>query len=198
MIGNWFSLGGGVRSWIFRVLVLLAGGLMVYSFLQPWWFTEIYELRKVVAEVYPYGLWYDPAAIGIFTNQVEAQNMPAWFTSVMWVYFGIAVAAILVGLFIKSKGFTIGKLRIGVPNLIIGIVGFSYIVVALAAVYMISTKTAALFDTPFRGFFYLDLGGGMASGGQSDILIGYWLACAAGALLLVLALVRNLIVGKDR
>jgi hypothetical protein len=50
---------------------------------------------------------------------------------------------------------------------------------------------------PLQGTVYLNLGDIYASPATSSLRLGYWLAWATGALLIVLALLRNKIIGRN-
>jgi hypothetical protein len=94
---------GSARTWIYRVLVLIGVGLLLFTWFQPWWTAYIEALDTTAINIYPYGLesfipeehldWvagYDTA-------------MPGWFTPFMWVYLGLVVLALLYSLFASSK-----------------------------------------------------------------------------------------------
>jgi len=42
---------GNVRSWIFRILILIGAGLLMFTFLQPWWTAYIEALKINAVEV---------------------------------------------------------------------------------------------------------------------------------------------------
>ncbi|MFC1875428.1 hypothetical protein ACFLY3_04715 [Chloroflexota bacterium] len=186
----------GVRTWIFRVLVLGAGGLLLYTFFQYWWTVEIFEVGRDVVVVYPYGLEaYIPLE---YTSYIEGATMPAWFAPLMFIYLGLCIGGILYATFFKDRNIKLIGRVFNLNRLIIGLVGFSYIVVVTAAVIMISIRAAEYFDTPLTGFFNIVLGAAEYSGAESLLTFDYWLACAVGPLLLVLALLRNIIIGNTK
>ncbi|MFC2026585.1 hypothetical protein ACFLUX_01250 [Chloroflexota bacterium] len=190
---------GSVRIWIFRTLVVVGGGIFVYSWFQPWWSAYIVELLLDALYIYPFGFeslipteyaWYIAGADTV---------MPAWFTPFMWVYFGLCLTALLVSLIIGSdKRIGWGKINMSLPTALIGGVGLSYIAVVAAAALTISANAEA-FGAPFWGKVYVDLQGrDLVSWVETGPQFSYWLACALGPLLIVLALLRNKIIGKTR
>lgn len=186
------------RLWLFRVLVLAVGGLMVYTFLQPWWQVWIYEMGgDPCVKIYPYGLWLDFEAIGTYIKYLEGYEMPVWFTPAMWIYLGLAILALLFSLFFaKNKELSIWKLHFKLSSLLIGLVGFSYIVVVILAYVIADMRSGEYFNMNFIGYTEIVIGGWERSGAEAGLLIGYWLACAVGPLLLILASLRSLIIGK--
>jgi hypothetical protein len=182
-----------IGSWIFRILVLLAAGLLLYSWFQPWWGIDVFELVDKAVVIHPYGLEHK---LGGNYQLISESDMPVWFTPLMWAYLAVAMLALSVGIFIKDKHFHIGKIKFNLPSFIIGLTGLSYIVVVIAAFVVASMKVAE-FGIPLVGDGYIDFGGFMVSGSHQSLQLGYWLACAAGPLLLILAVLRRKIVGNN-
>jgi hypothetical protein len=187
------------RAWLFRVLVLASGGLLLYSWFQPWWSARV---MAVVGEhhvvIHPFGLEVILEDIYNFID-VAAADIPAWVTPVMWAYLAIAIAALLFSLWAKDKELKLWKVRFTLPSWTIGIVGFSYIVVAVTMFIIATMKTADLGIpligiTETQGFEVLE---GLSVSIKSDLQLGYWLAYGAGTLLILLALLRNKIIGRS-
>ncbi len=185
------------RDWLFRVLVLASGGLLLYSWFIPWWSAHIIEVGGIDhIVIYPFGLQVNLEGVHSFID-VAANDLPAWVTPFMWAYVGIAIAALLYSLFAKDKEIRVWKVRFTLPSLTIGIVGFSYIVVAATAVTVLAIKAGA-FGVPVIGTVitdYIDEIEGYVNL-VTSLRFGYWLAYGAGTLLIVLALLRNKIIGK--
>ncbi len=186
------------RAWLFRVLVLASGGLLLYSWLIPWWSARIMEVGgKDHIVIYPFGLQVNLEGVHSFID-VAANDLPAWVTPFMWAYVGIAIAALLYSLFAQDKEIRVWKVRFTLPSLTIGIVGFSYIVVAVIMVIIASIKTGDL-GVELIGTVitdeYDEIEGYVNV--RSGLVLGYWLAYVAGTLLILLALLRNKIIGKS-
>jgi hypothetical protein len=119
----------------------------------------------------------------------------------MWAYLGIVIAALLFSLWAKDKDIRIWKAGFKLPSLIIGVAGFSYIVVLVTAAIVATIKTGEVLDMQLIGTTAIALEGGTGEAGSSgfivaDARLGYWLAWGAGTLLILLALLRNKIIGK--
>ncbi len=190
---------GNIREWLFRLLVLAAGGLLLLSWFMPWWAADISALGPKMLTIRPWGLEnrIDPSWAGF----VSGAEMPGWFAPLMWAFLGLAIAVLLVSLFIKNKEVKFWRLRFNLPSLTLGLVGFSYIVVAVLAVIVAAIRTGDFYETKLIGTIFVEIGGGGEAGELSSfvtgrLLLGYWLACAAGPLLMGLALARNKIIGR--
>lgn len=185
---------GNVRVWLFRVLGLTAAGLFLWSWFKPWWSVYIYEVRVEAVVVRPWVLEsYVPKD---YAHYISSASMPAWFGPAMWIYLGLCIAAIVYSLFFKGKEIKLWKIKSTLPSLIMGVVGFSYMAILGIAVAVIATKSTAFFDTPLVGDFFIELTESEYSDARSQLLFGYWLACGVGPLLIVLALLRNKIIGN--
>jgi len=178
------------RVWLFRGLVVVAAGLMVVSFILPWWAARAPSIGNVT--IYPHGLFTD---LGIYIPYVEGAEMPGYFTPLMWLYLGICVIALLYGSWVVEKDITIGKLKSRVSTLLIGGVGLSYILIVVLAVVIAAIRTGDFGVTLFgisRVVYHpiIDV--------EASLQFGYWLACAVGPLCIVLALLRDKIIVKPK
>lgn len=187
-------MNANARVWIFRFLVLVAGGLLIYSWFQPWWSIDVYEIGKNAVIIHPWGL-------EAFLDQkdyiwIESAEMPAFFAPIMFTYLGLAIAALLLGMLVKSKVLKIWKFNFTLSSFLIGVVGFSYIIVVVAAVVIAAIRTGDFWDVALIGESFIDLGEPYVSGAEAGLKVGYWLACTSGLLLLLLGLFRNKIIGK--
>ncbi len=190
------------RAWLFRVLVLASGGFLLYSWLAPWWSAFIRELPgKEHMVIRPWGLELDNV-LDPYMDLAAGWELPSWFPQAMWAYLGIVIAVLLFSLWAKDKDIRIWKAGFKLPSLIIGVAGFSYIVVLVTAAIVATIKTGDVLDMQLIGTTAIALEGGTGEAGSSgfivaDALLGYWLAWGAGTLLIVLALLRNKIIGKS-
>jgi hypothetical protein len=168
---------------------------LLYSWFIPWWSVRIVEDDMDHVWLHPWGLEVTKEA-ALYID-LSAAEMPVWFTPAMWAYLGIVVAALLFSLWAKDKELKLWKVRSTLPSWTIGIVGFSYIVVAATAVTVLAIKAGA-FGVPVIGTVitdYIDEIEGYVNL-VTSLRFGYWLAYGAGALLILLALLRNKIIGK--
>ena len=180
------------RVWLFRGLVIGAAGLMLLSWFMPWWSCDIEALFvNDAAIIHPYGLEIDSTVLGY----LEWAKMPGFFAPLMWSYLGLAIAAILIGAWIKDKSIGLFGRKFNLSKLIIGIAGLLYIVVTVTAVIFAAIRTGEA-DLHLLGRTFVKMGTAEASFISARLLFGYWLACGVGPLLIVLALLRDRIIGK--
>jgi hypothetical protein len=182
-----------LNIWLYRGLVIITTGMMVISWLIPWWSCDAEGYMEDAIVIHPYGLVDN---IGM-ADQLGG-TMPSWFAAFMWTYLGLAVVALLVGILIQYREFHIGRMKFNLPSFIIGLAGFSYIVVAIVAVIFAAVKTGDISNMHLIGRTYIRLGGGMNSWVIGTLLFGYWLACATGVVLIILAILRNRIIGNTK
>ena len=182
-----------MRIWIFRGLVIVALCMLIVSFLGPWWIVNVTGEMSMEAPVtvYPYGLQLD---LGGYAGYIRGAEMPVWFTPLMWVYFGIVVIALIFSLFAKESNVNIWKIRTTLPKFIIGLVGISYIIVAIAAVTVISIRASDFFGMRLLGKVLISDHPIIYAVGTLQPF--YWLACVTGPIIIVLALIRSRIIGE--
>jgi hypothetical protein len=179
---------------VFRGLVIIAAVLIVISWMGPWWTVDIsggVKLPNAVV-VYPYGLTLDVAE---FEGFVQGATMPDFFAPLMWTYFGLALLALIASLFVKDKKIKFMNITGSLPSWIIGVVGFSCIVVVVTAVIVISIRASDYFDMKLLGT--LQIYDHPITYATGTLQLHYWLACITGPLLIMLALLRNKIIGKN-
>jgi hypothetical protein len=124
--------------------------------------------------------------------------MPTWFFTLMWVYLGVVMVLLLLSLFISNKKtISLGKFKISIPSILVSGVGFSYIVVVIAAVITISVKAAGFYGATLSGSIFVDLGSPYASWVDFGLKPAYYLACGAAVYLFILGMVRRLVIGKN-
>ncbi len=164
---------------------------MVYTWLTPWWAAYIEQFSfEPIAKIVPTGLWIDMSLVKGWERYTTGLDMPSWFTPAMWAYFGICMAALLFSLFEKGKKINLfGKVNLSLQQLIIGLVGISYIGVAIIAVIVISIRAGQfLGGIPLVGEAMIDLGGVATGIVVTQLEYVYWLAIGTGLLLLVWAI----------
>jgi hypothetical protein len=113
----------------------------------------------------------------------------------MFSYLGIAVLALLASMFLKDKAVKVLKFNFTLPQLIILIVGISYIIVPVVAAIFAAVRTGDFWGMHLLGETHIVIND-LESDVVAGFLPGYYLAYAAGVLMVVLALLRNKITGK--
>jgi hypothetical protein len=185
------------RVWIFRGLVLAATALLLYSWFQPLWGLDIALLRPDAVLVHP---WGEEVNTGAWTQQFKLPTMPAFFAPLMWAYLILFVLLLLYSMFAGERKVGIGGIRLSLPQAIIGGLAILHLIFAVMVPIMISLKLSQFqlggVYTPLQGKVTYDMGSPYVSEATSSLRLGYWLAWVVGGSLLVLALLRNLIIGK--
>ncbi|MFA5761367.1 MAG: hypothetical protein WC877_06385, partial [Dehalococcoidales bacterium] len=162
----------------------------------PWWTAYVVALDVNAVEIFPHGIAsYVP---GEYESWIAGYDdvMPGWFTPFMWVYFGAILLALLISIIISDqKRVSLGKISMSLPTALVAAVGISYIIVVIAAVTVISLNIQEFFDTPLQGSIFLQLQEGKESIVRTALSTHYWVAVAAGPVLLILSILRRFIVG---
>jgi hypothetical protein len=176
--------------WVFRILVLAAAGVMVVSWLLPWWNVDIEMFGNDMVQIRPWGLTMDER-LGDFTVLMKGSEMPVWFAPFMWVYFGLCMLALLVGAFVGNIEVGIGKFKIQLSQFLIGGVGLSYFVVGIVTYIFASIRCMECMGIPLLGRSFIDLGDPLITYVESRFLPGYYLIYVAALLLVALAFLRS-------
>lgn len=191
-----FNLGGGAGTWIFRVLLVAATAFMVYSWFQPWWIADVAVIQGTDDLVlHPWGI----DAVGQVRMGADPAlyQMPAFFAPFVWIYFGLAMVAILISLF-ANISLSLGRIRLPLAAVLIILVGLSYLV-AVGLAYWIGDMRATGMDMKFIGRSeFTDPTSHRKVRMESDLQDGYWYALYAGIALVVLGLIRFLFVRQWR
>jgi hypothetical protein len=185
-----------VRLWIFRILVLAATALVLVSWFMPWWSLDVEAISiKNAVVIHPWALDNN---LGGYAYYLDVDMMPAFFEPFMWVVLVFAVVVLLSSLFVKDKSVKLLGRQFNLPGLMIGFIGIGYIIVVLAALIVIFIRTREMAGDSFvlQGQSFMSMGGFEESYVDTRFGFGYWLACAMGPVLIVLALLRNKIIGQ--
>ncbi len=188
------ATASGLRPWIFRVLVVAGGAAMFISWIMPWWRAYITQLDRWVA-IRPWGLEHN---LGDFADYIKGADMPSWFGPLMWAYFVISLALLLYSLFAPGKAIRLGRFEMTLPQLLVAGVGLAYIICVVVAFVYASIRMDSFWHLKMIGETYVELGEVEKGYVESNLLNGYYLACVAGPVLLIVGLLRNVIVGKPR
>ena len=160
-------MNANARVWIFRFLVLAFGGLLVYTWFQPWWSINVYEIGNNAVIVHPWGLETNLKPQD-YVHVVTAE-MPAFFAPIMYTYLGLTIIALLVSLFVKDRALKIWKFNFNLPVFIVGIVGFSYLIVVVTAVIFAAIRTGDFWGVKLIGYSFIDLGDPYVSGAEAGL-----------------------------
>jgi len=185
-----------VRSWVFRVLVLIGAALMLYTWFTPWWTAYVVELDVTAVKIFPYGMEVNMGGYEHWLGGAD-EVMPGWFTPFMWVYLGLCMIALLISLFINSeKRIVLGKFKLSLPQTIVSVVGLSYVIVVISAVGVIAMNAPNFYNAPLQGSVKVTMSSHETSFVNTALQFAYWLAGATGLMLTILGLLRSKIVGK--
>ncbi len=187
---------GGAGVWIFRALLVAGAAFMVYSWFSPWWSADVAVIPGANDLVlHPWGV---EAVGGVRANADSSLwSMPWGFTPFMWIYLTVCMLALAASLFV-NRTISLGRIKLPLAAVLIGLVGLSYMVAAGLA-YEIGQLKAGWAGTNFIGISHVkEPQSGAKLKMVSDLRDGYWYALYAGAVLFVLALLRRVFVGKSK
>ena len=111
---------------------------------------------------------------------------------------GSLIITLLFSLFASSeKGISLGKFRISLPTLLIAGVGLSLIAICIIGIIVLQMNLESFYDVPLNGTTNISFEDPYASDVDTSLLMGYYLLCATGPVLLILAILRRFIAGKS-
>jgi hypothetical protein len=183
------------KIWMFRFLVVIPAAIMLVSWFLPWWTIDIEGFADKAAQIRPWGLELC-GQMGGFAILMKGTEMPSWFGAFMWVFLGLCMLALVVGLFMRGKEFGFGKLKFSLSQILIGGVGIAYIVCGIVAAVYAGMRMKSTFDVPLQGRAFIDMGDPLIAYVDTYLLPGYYLIFIAGFLFLVLAILRDKITGE--
>jgi hypothetical protein len=175
------------RIWLFRSLVAVAAGLMVITFVLPWWVCNISgtlptEEQIVIQNqsiwIYAYGLHHNLTELAGFISQDET---PFYQTVIAFIYLTASVGLILYSTWLTGRkgGWLLGGL------------GFVYIAYASIAVIWMAIRTAN-YGVVLQGTSFIE----RTLDVRSSLQPWFYLAYVAGLMCLVLALLHSRITGR--
>jgi hypothetical protein len=189
---------GGAGVWIFRVLLVAAAAFMVYSWFSPWWGADVAVLKgEDHLLLHPWGVETVPEVRANIDESLFSMPFPAVFAGFMWTYLAVSMLALAASL-VVAKEISLGRIKLPLAVVLIGLVGVSYMVAVGLALGIGELKAS------WGGVNFI--GKSVFREPQSDAKIkmvsalktGYWLALGAGGALTFLALVRGLFVGRSK
>jgi hypothetical protein len=119
-----------------------------------------------------------------FASYVEDDVTPTWQVVLAWVYVGVSIALALSSTWFRKWW----------GQLILGIVGTGLIVYAAVAINVVVKNRLGAFQIPLEGFALVQGAVNVHAAVQS----GPTLAYIAGGIMVALALLKKLIVGKQQ
>jgi len=186
-----------IRPWIFRVLVAATAGVFAYAWMQWWWSAYVQELQTYVW-IQPWGLFGN---VGEMQVLIQDAYMPGWFPYLMWTVFAVLMAGFLLILItsFSKKGINLfGKFKISMPTFFTTVTGVALVVVMAISLYMMITNMKEFYNTPLQGSMFVNFGEAYHSNVITTLHPAYYMAWSAGPVLLVLAVIRRFIVGKNQ
>jgi hypothetical protein len=189
----------GVRAAIFGVLTMAGGGLFLYSWFQPWWGAFIVALKENGITIFPYAMVVG-GGLQDYPQLLEGADMPAWFFKAMWVYLGLAMGVLVYTLFLSEERVRLGKFKLSLVQLLVGLVGVSIIIFFVTFVVVVAVRASGFYNAPLQGTVFVhttEHEGNAESYVNTSLQIGFWLACVAGPFLTALAVLRDKIVGRS-
>ncbi len=185
---------GGAGVWLFRVLLVAAAALMVYSWFAPWWGATVAVLKgEDHLLLRPWGVEAVSQVRANIDETMFSMPYPSLFAGFMWVYLAVCMLALVTSLFVQ-KQVSFGRFKLPLAVVLILLVGLSYMA-AVGLAYGIGELKAGWAGSNFIGKSMVkEPQSGARIKMVSDLKLGYWLALGAGGALTVLALVRGLLV----
>ena len=185
------------RSWLFRVLTIAGGGLLVYTWFQPWWAAYLEALQENGVTIFPYKMVI-AGTLRDYPQWITGAEMPAWFFPLMWVYLAVMLGVISFSMFVTDEDrIRLGKINLSLPKAMLGFAGLAYIIYVVVFVIVISIRAPAFYGVQLMGNVFISMNEHTESYVITTLQQGYWLACVVGPLLVVLAMLRSKIIGKS-
>lgn len=185
-----------VRSWIFRLLTLAGAGLMLYTWFQRWWSAYIETLDEIGVAIYPYKMVIS-GTLRDYPQWLVGAEMPKWFFPLMWVYLAVCLWLLFYSLFTDDQDkVSLGKLKLSVPQILIGLAGLAYVVFVVVFPIVVSIRSADFNGVVLQGNVFISMNEHTESYVITALTQGYWIAVGTAVYLVALAFLRKLIVGK--
>ena len=175
-----------LREWLFRVLVLATAGLMLVSVILPWWTAEVNSeastpsgITSFTVNLYQYGI---PKGFGASFFILDVT--PRYQTVVALSYIGVSICFMLLSTWSRRRQ----------SRWLLGGIGLGYIAYCVATLVLISIRVKN-YDISIQGNTYLDQ---MLAHVNTKFQTGYYLAYGAGFLCIILAGLKEVILGKKQ
>jgi hypothetical protein len=175
------------KLWVYRILVAIAAGLMLASFIMPWWTADVFSSAqgtfKEAIRIYGWGLQHNLVSLRDYILQDET---PLYQTILAWVYLALSIVLIMLSSWLKGNK---GKW------LLVGI-GLFYIIYAAVAIAFVTAGRLAEYGFSLEGWNYFEENYGTSAGIKASLRFGYYLSYIAGGVSIVLALLRGILPEK--
>ena len=170
---------GSPRLWLFRGLVAIAAGLIIASFILPWWRCDIvHEEEGFSMKLFQHGIHGGAGSTYYF------QDITAFYQTVLaWIYLAASVGLILYSTWLKKRR----------GRWLLGGIGFINVIYAVIAVIWIAIRTSEI-GIPLQGYRFITETLEPVDA-YTSLQFGYYLAHASGLVCIALALLRNRIIG---
>ncbi len=173
-----YNSGRFLRNWLFRLIVFMSAGLVVYSFTCPWWTASFGNGQYI--QIFGWGLRHNLVSLNSY---VMSDITPQWQTALAWVYLVISIMLMLQSTFTKRK----------VGTFILGGIGLTYIIYALIAAFVVIANRISVFGIQFQGKTNLMVGESEFLLVHTSLQPGFYLALASGAFIILLAVFHFLL-----
>lgn len=184
------------RNWIFRGLTVAGLGLWLYAWFQPWWLAYIEELQEIGVVIYPYAMNIS-GTLRSYPQWIVGAEMPTWFWPLMWIYLAVCIGALVMSLFSSAEDkVSIGKLKLSMPQLLVGFAGLAFITYVVVFVIVVALKAPQFNGVPLQGHVFISMNEHTESYVNTALQPGYWTACGAALFVFLSALFHKIIVGK--
>jgi len=173
------------RVWLYRVLSAIACGLMLVSFIMPWWTAHITEVPSMDAiRIYGYGLRH---SLHELRSYIAEDETPLYQTILAWIYVAVSIGSIMLSTWLKgNKG-----------KWLLGSIGLIYIAYVAVAVFVVVAGRTGDLGISLQGWSTFRGEAGVADI-RASLRLGYYLAYSAGLACVLLALSRDAITGERR
>jgi len=175
---------GGMKTWIVRFAVIISAVLLLVSFSLPWWETQgTATSGHFFIKIYGHGLQHDMDQL---QEYIAADETPAYQTAAAWAYAGVSAVLALASTWIKGKKGTF----------LLSAVGLGYMAYALVAMFVVVKNRLAESGIALQGLTASGLYKQVGMSFDSSITAGFYLALAAGALFVILAAIRLVLLDR--
>jgi len=181
-----------LRIWIYGGLTVVVASLVILSAILPWWIGGVSsDLIGHVGtiEISQYGLSHHGFHNVGYAFHLTADETPLYQNVIAWIYIATITGLILFSARLKEKK----------GSWLIGSLGFINIVYALVAVYVVIAGRLSDFDISLQGYSLIttEIPLSESVSINSSLQFGFYLACIAGSLCIVLSLLRIIVLNKN-
>jgi hypothetical protein len=153
----------------------------------PWWTCHFvhWVVNIPSINIYAYGLRHNWIQL---SSYIAADETPFYQTVLAWIYI------IISGVLALSSTWPKGRKG----QFLLGAIGIIYIAYAAIASFVVIAGRLADFGISLQGMSDIVVEGGESVRTFAHLRFGYYLAYIAGSMCIILALLRNIIVGRTK